>query len=160
MCISATFYFLSLFYCLVFSTVIRVTGKDSYVQYKERINIKTIQIIFGHYFHWNYIFNIRYWWLDIHGTFHNQKSLLWSNPNLQIFFFFFFNNWFLSILVLKSGDIELDPESSKTSPSYFSCCHWSVNSLPADNYIEVAGLKVYHSIYKYYFICVRESFPN
>ena len=76
------------------------------------------------------------------------------------FFIFFFNNWFLSILVLKSGDIELDPESSKTSPSYFSCCHWSVNSLPADNYIEVAGLKVYHSIYKYYFICVRESFPN
>ena len=66
----------------------------------------------------------------------------------------------MSILVLKTGDIELNPGPNKKSHSYFSCCHWNVNSLPTDNYCKVAALKAYNSVYKYDFLCVSETFLN
>ena len=100
------------------------------------------------------------------GTFHgrifffsNKKAC--CNP-IIIFkcFFNFFYNSFLSILVLKAGDIELNPGPNKKSHSYFSCCHWNVNSLPTDNYCKVAALKAYNSVYKYDFLCVSETFLN
>ena len=64
------------------------------------------------------------------------------------------------ILALKAGDIELNPGPNKKSHSYFSCCHWNVNSLPTDNYCKVASLKAYNSVYKYDFLCVSETFLN
>ena len=64
----------------------------------------------------------------------------------------------MSILVLKAGDIELNPGPNKKSHSYFSCCHWNVNSLPTGNYCKVAALKAYNSVYKYDFLCVTETF--
>ena len=66
----------------------------------------------------------------------------------------------MSILVLKAGDIELNPEPNKKSHSYFCCCQWNVNSLPTDNYCKVAALKAYNSVYKYYFLCVSATFLN
>ena len=70
----------------------------------------------------------------------------------------FFYNIFLSIFVLKVGDIELNPEPKKIPYSYFSCCHWNVNSLAADNYSKVSALKAYNSTYKYDFIYISETF--
>ena len=70
----------------------------------------------------------------------------------------FFYNVFLSILILKVGDIELNPGPPKNSHSYFSCCHWNVNSLATDNYSKVVALKAYNSIYKYDFINISETF--
>ena len=61
---------------------------------------------------------------------------------------------------MKAGDIELNPGPNKKSHSYFSCCHWNVNSLPTNNYCEVASLKAYNSVYKYDFLCVSETFLN
>ena len=58
-----------------------------------------------------------------------------------------------SSLVLKAGDIELNPGPKKIPYSYFSCCHCNVNSLAADNYFKVPALKAYNSTYKYDFIC-------
>ena len=66
----------------------------------------------------------------------------------------------MSILVLKAGDIELNPGPNKKSHSYFSCCHWNVSSLPTDNYFEVAALKAYNSVYKFDFLYVSETFLN
>ena len=66
----------------------------------------------------------------------------------------------MSILVLKAGDIELNPGPNKKSHSYFSCCRWDVNSLLTDNYCKVAALKAYKSVYKYDFLCVSGTFPN
>ena len=59
----------------------------------------------------------------------------------------FFYSSFLSNFVLRAGDIELNPGPNKKSHSYFSCCHWNVNSFPTDNYCKVAALKTYNSIY-------------
>ena len=101
----------------------------------------------------------RYWnfsWPNI--IFHNQKSLLWSNSTFQEFFNFSYSS-FLTILVLKAANIELNPGPNQKSYSYFSCCHWNVYSLLTDN-CKVAALKSYNSICKYGFICISETFIN
>ena len=58
-------------------------------------------------------------WITNIGTFSGckQKNLLWPNH--------FFNS-FLSILVLKTGDIKLNFEPNKKSHSYFSYCCWQL----------------------------------
>ena len=40
--------------------------------------------------------------------------------------FTFFYNVLLSILVLKAGDIQLNPGPNKKYYAYFCCCHWNV----------------------------------
>ena len=105
-------------------------------------------------------------WRAGFGTFHGQ-IFFFSNKNaccdpIIIFkhFLNFFYKSFFSILVLKAGDIELNPGPNKKSHSYFSCCHWNVNSLPTGNYCKVATLKAYNSVCKYDFLCVSETFLN
>ena len=70
--------------------------------------------------------------------------------------FTFFCNVFLSILILKDGDIELNPGPPKSFHLYFSCWHWNVYSFATDNYSK--ALKAYNSIYRYDFICISETF--
>ena len=72
--------------------------------------------------------------------------------------FTFFYNVFLSILILKARDIELNLRPNKSFHSYFSCCDWNVNSLATENHSKVVALKAYNSIYKYDFICISETF--
>ena len=64
----------------------------------------------------------------------------------------------LSIFILKAGDIEINPGFKKSCHSYFSCCHWSVNSLVTNNSSKVLALKAYNSTYKYDYICISETF--
>ena len=47
-----------------------------------------------------------------------------------IFFRSFYNLFYSSFLFI----LVLNPGPNKKSHSYFSCSHWSVNSLPTDNY--------------------------
>ena len=76
-------------------------------------------------------FNIDQWHAGI-GRFHSHpvipKTKKISDPVI-IFkcIFTFFYNVFLSILILKAGDIELNPGPPKNSHSYFSCCHLNVS---------------------------------
>ena len=70
----------------------------------------------------------------------------------------FFYNVFLSVFILKAGDIELNPGPQKYPHSYFSCCHWNVNSLATYNYSKVLALKTYNFTHKYDFICISETF--
>ena len=107
--------------------------------------------------------NTEQWHAGI-GTFHG-RIFFFSNKKVGcdpiiIFkcFFYFFYNSFLSILLLKAGDIELNPGPNKKSHSYFSCCHWNINSLPTNNYCKVATLKAYNSVYKHDFLCFSETF--
>ena len=86
-------------------------------------------------------------WRECIGTFHDRiffflKKKACCDPIIIFKWFFnFFHNSFLSILVLKAGDIELNPGPNKKSHSYFPCCHWNVNSLPNENYCEVSALR-------------------
>ena len=101
----------------------------------------------------------RYWKIALPIFFFSNKKAC-CDPIINSSFFNCFYNSFLSILLLKAGDIELNPGPNKKSHSYFSCCHWNVNSLPTDNYCKVAALKAYKSVYKYDFLSVCETFLN
>ena len=63
------------------------------------------------------------------GTFHGRiffsttKRACCDSINICKSFLNFFYSLFLSILVLKAGDIELKPGPKKKSHSCFSCCH-------------------------------------
>ena len=78
--------------------------------------------------------------------FFSTTKRAWFNHNFQVFFNFSYSS-FLSNFVLRAGDIVLNPGPNKRSHSYFSCCHWNVNSFPTDNYCKIAALKAYNSIY-------------
>ena len=104
--------------------------------------------------------NIDQWHAGI-GRFHSHlvipKTKKKSDP-IIIFtcIFTFFYSVFLSILILKAGDIELNPGPPQNFHLYFSCCHWNVYTFATDNYSK--ALKAYNSIYRYDFICISETF--
>ena len=107
--------------------------------------------------------NIAQWRAGI-GRFHSriisQKTKNNFSDPIIIFkcMLTFFYNVFLSVFILKAGDIELNPGPKKYSSFIFSCCHWNVNSLATDNYSKVLALKAYNSTYKCDFICISETF--
>ena len=70
----------------------------------------------------------------------------------------YFYHLFCSMFLLKHGDIEINPGPTKKNHSYFSCCHWNVNSLAALNMLKVSSLEAYNTIHKYDFICISETY--
>ena len=106
--------------------------------------------------------NIDQWRAGI-GRFHSRLIISKTKNNFSdpIIIFkcmlTFFYNIFLYIFVLKAVDIELNPGPEKIPYSYFSCCHWNVNSLAADNYSKVQALKAYNSTYKYDLIIIGKT---
>ena len=83
--------------------------------------------------------NIDQWRAGI-GRFHSriisQKTKNNFSDSIIIFkcMLTFFYNVFLSIFIPKAGDIELNTGPQQIPHSYFSCCHWNINSLATDNY--------------------------
>ena len=65
--------------------------------------------------------------------------------------------FFCSLILLTHGDVETNP-GPKKSHSYFSCCHWNVNSLIAHNKLKVSLLEAYNTVHKYDFICISETY--
>ena len=74
--------------------------------------------------------------------------------------FHIFYSVFLSILILKAGDIELNP-GHPPPPSKKILIHIflviGMLSLATDNYSKVVALKDNSSIYKFDFICISET---
>ena len=58
--VSATFFILCLFYCLLSVTLLRVADQNFYIYNKASLKIRTILIIFCQYFYGNNIFNISF----------------------------------------------------------------------------------------------------
>ena len=54
------------------------------------------------------------------------------------------------------GYIESNPVPKKKELTYFSLCHWNVNSLVAHK--KIPSLAAYNSVYRYDIICISESF--
>ena len=42
--------------------------------------------------------------------------------------------WLQSLLVLLSGDVEINPGPKRTTKASLSICHWNLNSITAHNY--------------------------
>ena len=69
----------------------------------------------------------------------------------------FFYSFFSENLLLLHGDIEANPGPNKKYKS-FTCCHWNVNSLAANNMLKLSSIAAYNSIHKYDFICISETY--
>ena len=66
--------------------------------------------------------------------------------------------WFYTLLLLLSGDVELNPGQKHNSNNAFSICHWNLNSISAHNYANVFLLKAYNAIHKFDIICISETY--
>lgn len=60
-----------------------------------------------------------------------------------------FTSVFLSIKLLKHGDIEVNLDPKPKYPQSFSICHWNLNSITVHNIRKFLHLKVSNSIHKY-----------
>ena len=69
---------------------------------------------------------------------------------------FFFCPFFVLILLVNHGDIEINPGPKKKLAKYFSCCHWNVNSILAHNKLSL--LTAYNSALNYDLICLTETY--
>ena len=66
--------------------------------------------------------------------------------------------WFYSLLLLLSGDAELNPGPRRNSRNAFSICHWNLNNISAHNYAKVFLLKAYIVIHKFDIISISETY--
>ena len=87
------------------------------------------------------------------------KSIFCSHKKMQVIgqiILFFFCSFFVLILLLKHGDIEINPGPKKKLAKCFSCCHWNVNSILAHNKLSL--LTAYNSTLIYDLICLTETY--
>ena len=66
--------------------------------------------------------------------------------------------YFLHLFVLQHGDIERNLGQQSGQSKNISCCHWSFNSLVAQNLSKISQLEAYNSLYKHDFICISEAY--
>ena len=86
--------------------------------------------------------NIAQWRAGI-GRLHNRIIIQKTKNSFSDLIIFFrcmrtlFYNAFFSIFLLKAEDVEPNAGNKKFHHSYFSWCHWNVNSLATYNYSKV-----------------------
>ena len=86
--------------------------------------------------------NIAQWRAGI-GRLHNHIIIQKTNNSFSDLTIIFrcmrtlFCNVFFSIFLLKAENVEPNPGPKKFHHSYFSWCHWNVNSLATYNYSKV-----------------------
>ena len=63
---------------------------------------------------------------------------------------------FAFLLLLKHGDVEINPGPKKKEARFFSCFHWNVNSILAHNKLSL--LEAYNTVHKYDILCISETY--
>ena len=64
------------------------------------------------------------------------------------------------LLVLLSGDVEINPGPKCTPKASLSICHWNLNSISAHNYVKLSLLRAYLTFHKFDIICFSETYFN
>ena len=62
------------------------------------------------------------------------------------------------LILLCSGDIEINPGPEPSYWENLSVCHWNLNSLSAHNFIKKESIVAFNSIHNFDFICLSETF--
>ena len=75
-----------------------------------------------------------------------RSNNLHASPFLAFIIKTWLATWFYSLLLLLSGDVELNPGPKCNYSNAFSICHWNLNSISGHNYAKVFLLKVYIAI--------------
>ena len=66
--------------------------------------------------------------------------------------------WLCSLLVMLSGDVEVNPGPKKKDKDCLSICHWNLNSISAYDYSKLFLLNSYNSLHKFDIICLSETY--
>ena len=71
---------------------------------------------------------------------------------------FFFLITLLSLLLMFSNDVELNPGPKKdSSKPNVSIAHWNLNSIVALNFVKLSPLETYNTLHSYDLICLSET---
>ena len=71
---------------------------------------------------------------------------------------FFFLIMFVSLLLILSYDVELNPGPKKDSSRHkFSIAHWNLNSIATQNFVKLSQLEAYNTMHSYDLICLSET---
>ena len=71
---------------------------------------------------------------------------------------FFFLITFLSLLLILSNDVELNPGPKKdSSKGNFSVAHWNLNNIAAPNFVKLSQLEAYNTMHSYDLISLSET---
>jgi len=101
-------------------------------------------------------------WRAVIGTFHARTKVFFNNKKFaskdttsEKHFHLMF---FIMLLIITHGYIELNPGLRRDLFQYLKICHWNVNSLLAHSFQKVSLIEAYNSLHKHDFICISESF--
>ena len=83
--------------------------------------------------------------LKLNSCKRNNNSCV--SPFLVVIIKTWLATWFYSLLLLLSGDVELNPGPKRNYSNAFSICYWNLNSISAHNYAKEFLLKAYIAIY-------------
>ena len=96
-------------------------------------------------------------------TFHKRlffyafTAYIGKSSNALLFINDYFRNLpFVSLLLLRSGDIETNPGPKKLSLIKF--CHWNLNGLAAHDFLQVSLIEVFITTHNSDIICLSETF--
>ena len=89
-------------------------------------------------------------------VFHNIHFFLFDKTTSFANMLTFFVCDFKCLLILLSGDIELNPGPKRYSN--LKVCHYNLNSLPSHSFAKVSSLQAYNAIHKFDIICLSETF--
>ena len=64
------------------------------------------------------------------------------------------------LLILLSGDVEINPRPTRTPRASLSICHWNLSSISAHNYIKLSLLRAYLVFHKFDIIFISEAYLN
>ena len=68
--------------------------------------------------------------------------------------------WLQILLVLLSGDVEINPGPKRTPKASLSICHWNLNRISAHNYIKLSLLRAYLAFHMFDIICLSKIYLN
>ena len=68
--------------------------------------------------------------------------------------------WLQILLVLLSGDVEINPGPKRTPKASLSICHWNLNSISAHNYVKLSLLRACLTFHKFDIISEIYLFRN
>ena len=63
-----------------------------------------------------------------------------------------------SLLLMLSGDVEMNPGPLSNCKEYFWICHWNLNSISTHHYSKLFLLKAYIILHKFDIICLSETY--
>ena len=106
--------------------------------------------------------SITQWCLEI-GIFHTRFSRVSnSRSTLLLCNFCTTGFYFVCCVILTlfiSGDVELNPGPKNTkSSSYFSLCHWNLNSLLARDFSKLPLIEAYNTHHNFDMICLSKTY--